>query len=79
MDISRLTGRYGSGLPESPLPLLSFAGEEMAFKTFGSLDLPGRSDPEPFHRPSSAFYLRHVILLFFKKRSAISGELSGFS
>ena len=35
----------------------------MAFKTFGSLNLPGRSDPEPFHRPSSAFYLRHVCLL----------------
>jgi len=79
MDISRLTGRYGSGLPESPLPLLSFAGEEMAFKTFGSLDLTGGSDPEPFHRPSFAFYLGHVFLLLFKKRSAISGQLSGFS
>ena len=78
MDIFGFSGRYRSGLPESPLPLLSLAGEEMAFKTLASLNLSRSSDSESLHCASSAFDLGHLLLLSNPNRHEAEGDRREF-
>ena len=76
MDIPGLAGGYQSGMPQPPLPFLSFTGKKVAFKTLGPFDLSRSSDSESLHRSSVAFYFWHLSLLSNSNRREFSLPLS---